>query len=173
MTQAPIQPAGPLHRTVDLGREEEFVPWRDWFGRTMGEMQQVVPASEHRRLQFRVTLDDGRQFLIRQVLTHVVKGRCSLEKSRWNEAEAVCDVITGYLFMGLDGDGIFSAISVPPRAVASVECVLAPPESEDDGEEGKGGSVSSEPFGFYKRESIELPPAQREIEEPVGEWYGE
>lgn len=158
-TRAKPVVADVTHRTVDLGREEEFVTWQEWCARTMTHMRQVVPAEHHARLTFRITLVDGREFGARQVLTHVVRGLCSLEESRWSEAEAVCDVITGYLFIGVGADGLLSTLAVPPAAIHSVETVMIP-EFESESQD------MPTPFGFYKREGgVDVPTEQREIEE--------
>lgn len=151
------------HRTVDLGREEEFVTWQEWCGRTMSHMRESVPAELHERLAFRVTLSDTRSFAVRQVLTHVVKGRCSLKASRWSDAEAICDVITGYMFMGVGDDELMTTVAVPPDEIASVECVLVGglPDEEE------AGAQSETPFGFHKRDGLDIPTEQREIEEKI------
>ncbi len=148
------------HRTVDLGREEEFVTWQEWFARTMVQMRQIVPEEAHDRLAFRVALADGRMLAVRQVLTHVVKGRCSLQSSRWSDAEAICDVITGYMFIGVGSDEHLTALAVPPTEILSIETLLVP-ESEEQNEDPS----NTTPFGFYKREGIDVPTEQREIEE--------
>lgn len=163
MAHAPIQSHDIIHRTVDLGREEEFITWQDWFGRAMGLMRQVLPEEAHGNLAFRVTLTDGRQFAVRQVLTHVVRGKCTLQPSRWNEQEAVCDVITGYQFLGVGEDQFLTSLTVPPTGIESVECVLVRPGGDEDSE----SDTSKAPFGFYKREALALPLEQREIEEKI------
>jgi hypothetical protein len=151
------------HRTVDLGREEEFVTWQEWCARTMTHMREVVPAELHERLAFRVTLADGRSFAVRQVLTHVVKGRCSLQASRWSDAEAICDVVTGYMFMGVGDDELMTTVAVPPVDIASVECVLVGVLADED----DPSSDTVTPFGFHKREGLDVPTEQREIEEKI------
>lgn len=151
------------HRTVDLGREEEFVTWQEWFARTMAHMQGAVPAELHERIAFRVSLADGRMFAVRQVMTHVVKGRCSLQASRWSDAEAICDVITGYMFMGVGEDQHMTTLAVPPTEIASVEAVLVGVTAGD----GEDSDENSSPFGFHKREGLDVPTEQREIEEKV------
>lgn len=145
-------------RTVDLGREDEFVTWQEWCARTMSHMREIVPQEHHPRLAFRITFTDGREIAARQVLTHVVRERCSLEPSRWNDAEAICDVITGYIFLGAGEDLNFTALAVPPTMIASVETVLVPLVELEEKEQ-------QTPFGFYKREGVEVPTKQREIEE--------
>ncbi|HBS28249.1 MAG TPA: hypothetical protein DEB06_02085 [Phycisphaerales bacterium] len=159
----PAQPDAISHRTVDLGREEEFITWQDWFGRAMAHMREVLPPEAHASLAFRVTLADGRQFAVRQVLTHVVRGRCTLQPSRWNEHEAVCDVITGYQFLGVGEDERLTSLVVPPVAIESVECVLVAGEGEPSDEPDE----TRTPFGFYKREALEKPVEQREVEEQL------
>lgn len=118
----------------------------------MAHMAEVVPEEQRDRLQFMVTLNDGRSFLIRQVLTHVVRGRCSLEPTRWEDHGAICDVITGYMLLGENEEGDFTAVSVPPTGIATIECILKRSEEKT-------------PFGFHKREILSLPAEQRQIEE--------
>jgi len=148
----------PAHhsRAVDLGREEELITWSDWFARSMDAMFSVIEKKERDRLVFRVTLRDGRSFLVTQAHSHMVRGRCTLEKSRWSQQGAVCDIITGYLLIGIGEDELLTAVCVPPREIASVECVLAPQEDE-----------SPAPFGFYKREGLRLPATQTTVEESL------
>jgi hypothetical protein len=139
-------------RAVDLGREEELVTWSEWLGRSMSHMAEVVPEEQRDRLQFMVTLHEGRSFLVRQVLTHVVRGRCSLERTRWDDQGAICDIITGYLLIGENDEGDFTAVSVPPTAISSIECILKKCDERS-------------PFGFHKREILTLPAEQKQIEE--------
>lgn len=150
-------PSAPAKRAVDLGREEQLVTWDEWFARSMSIMKQAVPEPDHARLAYRVTLEDTRSFGVKQVVTHVARGKCTIGPSRWNEREAVCDVITGYLLLGAStDDDLPAALCVPPAEIASVECVLMPAgESEDQ----------QTPFGFYKREGIDLPTERKEVEE--------
>lgn len=142
-----------VHRVVEVGREEELVTWNEWFARTQHAMKEIVPADKHERLQFRVTLVDGRQFLVRQLMSHVSRGLCTIGPSRWNANEAVCDVITGYLMVGVGDDHELSAISVPPTEIMTVECVLTPGEDE------------RAPFGFYAREGLTVPSKRSEVDE--------
>ncbi len=146
-SQSPI-----VHRIVEVGREEELVTWNEWFARTQHAMKEILPAEKHERLQFRVTLVDGRQFLVRQLMTHMSRGLCTIGPSRWNEREAVCDVITGYLMVGVGEDEELSAISVPPTEILTVECVLVPEEEKA-------------PFGFYAREGVDVPAKRSEVDE--------
>lgn len=141
-----------VHRIVEVGREEELVTWNEWFARTQHAMKEILPAEKHERLQFRVTLVDGRQFLVRQLMTHLSRGLCTIGPSRWNEREAVCDVITGYLMVGVGEDAELSAISVPPTEILTVECVLVPDEERA-------------PFGFYAREGVDVPAKRSEVDE--------
>lgn len=150
----------PAKRAVDLHREEELVTWNEWFARSMDVMRRAVPESHHNRLAFRVTLVDGRPFAVKQVLAHVARGRCTIGPSRWNETEAICDVITGYVFLGAGEDELPAAMCVSPATIASVECVLFP-EEEDE--------TPRTPFGFYKREGIDTPTQRREVEETLAE----
>lgn len=157
MAKRPSKPKAPAtkehhSRAVDLGREEQFVTWSEWFGRTMAHMSEVVPAEQRDKLQFCITLADGRRFLVRQVLTHVVRGRCSLDPTRWDDGGAVCDVITGYMLLGENDEGDVTVVSVPPTEISTVECIL---KREED----------RAPFGFRKHEALSLPCQQREIEE--------
>ena len=159
-----------ISRTVDLGREDELVTWQEWFARSMLQMKQLVCEDEHERLAFRVTLADGRGFAVRQVTTHVVKGRCSLEDNRWSDTTAICHVITGYLMYGVGEDGVLTTVAVPPTEIASIECVLVPAQDDEDAENAGSGGV---PFGFYSRKAMDVPAEQREVEEELkGEGTG-
>lgn len=163
MGKPPTKPAksasGLIKRTVDLGREEELVTWNEWFGRSMAAMKHAVPKAHHDRLAFRVALADGRVFSVRQVLSHVARGKCTIQPSRWNEREAICDIITGYLFIGVGDDEMPTALCVSPLTISSVECVLV---SEDDAEQAHRA-----PFGFYKREGMDVPTERKEVEETL------
>lgn len=156
------EPADLIKRTVDLGREEELVTWDEWFKRAMEIMSQAIPK-EHpqllERLAFRVSLADGRVFAVRQVLAHVARGKCTIGPSRWNEREAICDVITGYVLVGAGEDEFPSAMCVPPTMIASVECVLVPSDADE--------AAKPTPFGFYKRDGLDVPTQRKEIEEPL------
>ena len=158
-----------ISRTVDLGREEELISWQEWFARTMAQMKGVTPDEHHERLAFRVTLADGRQFAVRQVTTHVVKGQCSMEKTRWSDHLAVCNVITGYMLFGMDDDALATTVAVPPAEIASVECVLVPTDEEEAEEESEAKQHSNGhvPFGFYSRKALKVPAKTREVEEQL------
>ncbi|MDX2115947.1 MAG: hypothetical protein SFZ24_10080 [Planctomycetota bacterium] len=151
--------APPVKRTVDLGRDEELVTWDEWFNRSMAIMRQAVPEKHHDRLAFRISLGDGRTFNVKQVVTHVSRGRCTITSSRWNEREAICDVITGYMLLGADEEGIPAALCVSPSTITSVECLLVPPDDDDPS--------THTPFGFYKREGIDVSTQRKEVEEPL------
>jgi hypothetical protein len=147
IAKAPAPAAAPapvVKRSVDLGREEELVTWLEWMDRSMSTMQQAIkhaaPNPEPQRAIFRVGLADGRTMQVMQVMSHVARGFCTIAPSRWNEREAICDIITGYMFMGIDESSRPIVLCVPPTQIVSVECVLLPEE------------VDRIPFGFYKRE---------------------
>jgi len=149
-----------IKRTVDLGREEELVTWDEWFSRSMEVMRQAVPDALHERLAFRVSLADGRVFSVRQVVTHVARGKCTIGPSRWNDEEAICDVITGYALLGAGEDSLPAALCVPATMITSIECMLVPSEEDESSE-------NPAPFGFYKRDGIEVPTNRKEVEEPL------
>lgn len=155
-----------ISRTVDLGREDELITWQEWFGRTMTHMRSATPEEMHGRLAFRVTLVDGRQFAVRQVTTHVVKGRCSMEKTRWSDQFATCNVITGYMLSGADDDALAVTIALPPAEISSVECVFVPTDEEEaeDAAHERNGRV---PFGFYSKRALNVPTETREVEEQL------
>ncbi len=162
MAKPPTKPAkrsGLVKRTVDLGREEELVTWNEWFARSMAAMKHAVPKEHHERLSFRVALADGRVYSVRQVLAHVARGKCTIQPSRWNEREAICDIITGYLFLGVGDDEVPTALCVSPLMITSVECALV---SEDD-----ASPEHRTPFGFYKREGMHVPTGRKEVEETL------
>jgi len=82
-------------RSIDLGREDELVPWSEWFKRTSASMEQLLStmpdaeelpegAPKMPRWVFRVTLIDGRTFAIHTVSTHLSRGRCFLGDNRWD-----------------------------------------------------------------------------------------
>ena len=150
-------------RIVDLGREDELVTWQEWLGRAMSTMREAVEEPDHDKLVFRITLHDGRAFAAKHVLTHVSRGMCSVVPERWVEDEdathvkgqPVCEVITGYMFLGSGEDELPTALCVPPTEIASVECVL--PETVDE----------PEPFGFAAaRLRLDAKTSMEEIEEP-------
>ena len=150
-------PAGPpIKRTVDLGREEELVTWNEWLERSSLAMSKLIPSEQHERLAFRVTLADRRRFIVRQVVSHVARGTCTIAPSRWNEREAICDVITGYMFIGIADDGSPSTLCVPPSVIRALECLLLPEDQPD---------APSHPFGFYKRDDLSPLPHRSEVEE--------
>lgn len=125
-------------RSVDLGREDHLVTWGEWFERSHAAMASVVPEELRDNLLFRATLVDGRQFLVREIRQHVSHGACTIEKTRWHERDAICNVITGYLLVGNDQHGVPSTVAVMPDEILTVECVLAmigPPDGEAKQEE--------------------------------------
>lgn len=128
-------------RAVDLGREEDLVTWNEWMMRCAKVMQHAAASSEQidGNPVFRVTLADKRQFMVSHVFTQVARGKCSIGPERWADpaelsetsgrpvgpnGEPICDVITGYVFVGTAGDGRPTTLGVPPEMIASVECVL-------------------------------------------------
>jgi len=149
---------------VDLGREDELVTWQEWLSRSMAAMREAIPQSDHERLIFRITLHDGRAFAASNVLTHVSRGMCTLVPNRWVEDEhaaaaqgsAICEVITGYIFLGSGDDELASALCVPPTEIASVECVLTKADPEP------------ESFGFSAAKlRADHTPALQEVDEPT------
>lgn len=136
-------------RQVDLGREDELVPWSAWFQRASAALAQFHPLGETQKPIFRVTLIDGRVFAITHVQTHVSRGKCFVGTNRWGEQDAVCDVITGYTLAGRAGDGRPTALVIPPAMIASVECVaidaMPDPAAVANGKKDDG---SDQPFGF-------------------------
>ena len=186
MTQSPnqIQPAGgapnhdPSLRTIDLGREGHLVTWQEWFGRTAQLMAMSVSEQQRNHLHFRVTLKDSNvPYAIRRVMTHVAKGACYPDRSRWSAKEmadaknlpeqagttetvgtkAVCNIITGYMLQGFGPDMKPTTLSVTPCQIASVECVLSEPKH------------TGEPFGFAAFHSMkeEQEPQMEEVVETV------
>ena len=143
-------------RTVDLGREDQLVTWGEWFARTGHAMREAVESSMHEHLRYRVTLVDGRVFAVMQALPHVSRGKCSIEKTRWSERDAICNVVTGYLLVGIDMGNNMTAVGIEPDMIASVECVLVRPHEEDD---------DSEPFGFARFTKFSSEPNLREVDE--------
>ena len=152
-------------RVVDLGREDELVTWQEWLGRAMAAMREAVEEPMRDTLLFRITLRDGRAFAARHVLTHVSRGMCSIVPDRWVEDDnathvngtPVCEVITGYIFLGSGEDELPTALCVPPTEITSVECVLPRIENEP------------EPFGFAAARLRLAPdkPALEEVDEPT------
>ncbi|MGP1347926.1 MAG: hypothetical protein ACTS3F_14815 [Phycisphaerales bacterium] len=158
-------------RAVDLGREDHLVTWGEWFGRSQAAMSSVLPEEFRDKLLFRATLVDGRQFLVREVRSHVSRGRCTIEKTRWHDRDAICDVITGYLFIGHDGMGLPTTVSVLPTDIATVECVLAAvPRPAGPNAEPANDLDETMPFGFaaFEQRLRELPTRVEEVEEHTG-----
>ncbi|GAB4551234.1 MAG: hypothetical protein Tsb0013_13250 [Phycisphaerales bacterium] len=173
--EAGHQAHDPSLRTVDLGREQHLVTWQEWFGRTAQLMAMSVSEEQRQHLHFRVTLETGQVFAIRRVMTHVAKGACYPDRSRWSAAEiagaatlptaagstkvvgskAVCNVITGYMLQGYGPDMKPTTLSVTPCQIASVECVLSEPQH------------SGEPFGFAAFHHMKETPEMEEVEETV------
>ena len=182
---APPQGAQPVThdpklRTVDLGREGHLVTWQEWFGRTAHLMAKSVSEEQRQHLHFRITLHTGQVFAIRNVMTHVSRGACYPDRSRWSQTaiadastlpaaagstetvgntsgtRAVCNIITGYMLQGFGPDGRPTTLSVTPCQIASVECVLSEPKN-----------ASSEPFGFAAFQHMKETPELTEVEETV------
>ena len=182
----------PQSRSIDLGREDELVPWSEWFRRAANSMEQILaglPAPEQvadqpraPRWVFRVTLVDGREFAITQVSTHISRGRCFLGENRWNvgptkqevtesagtvasvvnAGSPICDVITGYTMMGNGKDGLPTVLNVPPHMIASVEGVLLPRRPAPSQKQD-----GAEPFGFarWASQQNQNDPELTEVEE--------
>lgn len=143
------------HRAVDLGREDQLVPWSEWFNRTGASMSKVIKPEMRKHMRFRVTLTDGRVYTVRRAMSHVARGRCSLEPTRWDPEGSVCDVITGYQLMGNDPAGNISMLAVTPDMIRCVECVIMRPKDEE-----------KEPFGFANWAKIrDEDPGLTEVEE--------
>jgi hypothetical protein len=180
-------------RSIDLGREDELVPWSEWFKRTAATVQQMLegaPSQEEPgvgpRWVFRVTLIDGRTFAVHSVSTHLSRGRCFLGDNRWdigptkrdvtesagkvasviNAGSPICDVITGYTLVGNGEDGLPMVLNIPPSMIASVEGVMLPHVPKPDA----GASENNrEPFGFARWAAMqaENDPQLKEVEEPA------
>lgn len=181
--------------SIDLGREDELVPWSEWFRRAADSMQQLLSAWSDQesaeaeaapRWVFRVALIDGRTFAITKVSTHISRGRCFLGENRWDigptqaqlrqnagkiasviqSSRPICDVITGYTLMGSGEDGLPTVLNVPPHMIASVEGVVLPQVPAPDTPDEK---ISKEPFGFARWASrqSEHEPELHEVEEPA------
>lgn len=142
-----------MSRAIDLGREEQLVPWRDWFIRAMSALLPIVPEERRESMAFRVTLKDKRVLVVRGVETHVSRGRCFVGENRWGERDQICDVITGYVLLGYGLDGLPTVACLPPEMIVSVECVIA----EVPGER--------EPFGFERFHWQRGQPRMEEVEE--------
>ena len=168
----------PSLRTIDLGREGHLVTWQEWFGRTAQLMAASVAPEQRNYLHFRVTLRGSNHvYAIRRVMTHVSKGACYPDRSRWSAKEmadaknlpeqagttepvgtkAVCNIITGYMLQGFGPDMKPTTLSVTPCQIASVECVLSEPKH------------TGEPFGFAAFHSMkeEQEPQMEEVPETV------
>jgi len=157
-------------RSVDLGREEHLVTWGEWFERTHAAMSSVVPEELHDNLLFRATLADSRQFLVREIRQHVSHGACTIEKTRWHERDAICDVITGYLLIGNDEHGVPSTVAVMPDEIISVECVLAMVGSPEGESEEEKAEEEKKVFGFaqFAQALKKRPAGVEEVEETKG-----
>ncbi|MCA9292844.1 MAG: hypothetical protein KDA20_03425 [Phycisphaerales bacterium] len=176
MSQITPNQAQHKSRVVDLGREEEYIPWAEWFARTSASMEQLVKAGQapDGPRVFRVTLQDGRPFAVMSVQTHIARGKCELVPNRWSEGgvgpggrmEAICDVITGYTLVGAGPDGRPAVVSVPPREIASVECVVMVPMPGMEGMD-EGDGTMPEPFGFAAFKQRLEKPEVKEVEEPT------
>lgn len=151
-------------RVVDLGREDELVTWHEWMRRCEAVMRDAVAEEQRDHLVFRVTLVDGRAFAVAHSMTHVARGKCELVPNRWADPEAakdskildvevICDVITGYIFVGVGEDNLPTTLGVAPSEILSVECVYVEPEEEP------------EPFGFARALKQEGRPVIEEVEE--------
>jgi hypothetical protein len=178
-------------RSIDLGREDELVPWSEWFRRAAASMEQLLGAAESEgqnngpRWVFRVTLVDGRTFAVHTVSTHLSRGRCFLGDNRWDmgptkrelaesagkvasvmlAGSPICDVITGYTLMGNGEDGLPTVLNIPPHMIASVEGVVLPQFTDPDSAEP--GEARSEPFGFARWAAMqaESDPELNEVED--------
>lgn len=148
-------------RAIDLGREDQLVPWRDWFVRAMQAMLPLIPEDRRDNVAFRVVLKDKRVLIVRGVSTHVSRGRCFIGENRWGERDQICDVITGYVLLGHGTDWTPTVACVPPDLIASVECVVA----EDTGER--------EPFGFASYHWRKGQPQIDEVEEVQETLFGQ
>ncbi|MEM1167168.1 MAG: hypothetical protein AAGI30_12865, partial [Planctomycetota bacterium] len=145
MTDQPRQP-----RQIDLGREDELVPWSAWFHRASHALRQFKQLPEGAAAVFRVTLIDGRVFAVTHVQTHVSRGKCMVGTDRFGESDPICDVVTGYTLVGSSGDRRPTALVVPPAMIASVECVAVDAAALQKAAEQaeKKAQDESEPFGF-------------------------
>lgn len=152
---------GPGGRAIDLGREDELVPWRDWFVRAMSAMLPLVPEERREDVAFRVVLTDKRVLIVRGVSTHVSRGRCFVGENRWGERDPICDVITGYVLLGHGADMTPTVACVPPTMISTVECVIAP------------GGADREPFGFASYHWRQGRPRIDEVEEVQETLFGQ
>ena len=168
----------PIHtsRTVDLGREDEHVPWAEWFNRSSAMLEHLVKqgqAPQGPRV-FRVTLADGRPFAVMSVQKHVARGKCELAPNRWTESasigpggayEPICDVITGYTLIGTAPDGRPTVLSVPPTEIASVECVVLVDVAAAAAQAQQHEKDGDKPFGFAAYKQRLDAPEVEEVEE--------
>lgn len=169
----------PRLRTIDLGREGHLVTWQEWFARTAQLMAASVAPEQRNHLHFRVTLKDSHiPYAIRRVMTHIARGACYPDESRWSErviagartlpeaagttepvvgTKGICNIITGYMLQGFGPDMKPTTLSVTPCQIASVECVLSEPKT------------SGEPFGFAAFHTMkeDQAPEMEEVEETV------
>ncbi len=163
-------------RTLDLGREGHLVTWQEWFARTAHLMAKSVSEEQRQHLHFRVTLETGAVYAIRNVMTHVARGACYPDRSRWSQSQmadanslpaaagstetvgtkAVCNIITGYMLQGFGPDQNPTTLSVTPCQIASVECVLSEPHTND-----------AEPFGFAAFQHMNNTPELTEVDETI------
>ena len=183
---------GEQHRRNDLNREDQLVPWAEWFMRADQAMNQFIASDAGRAMMppgvvavtpegqldfnqlpfrkvFRVTLTDGRMFAALGVQHHVAKGKCHAGTDRWGNTDATCDVITGYTLLGTANDGIPSTITIPPCSIKSVECVLLPKPGmlAQVQQANKDPENEKEPFGFARYASVKDNPQFTELEEPI------
>lgn len=163
----------PDFSSIDLGREDELVPWSEWFRRAATTMEEMLgqtsdsegdkPLPDAPRWVFRVTLVDGRSFAITSVSTHISRGRCFLGENRWevgpnkheltesagkvasviNAGRPICDVITGYTLLGSGEDGFPTVLNCPPSMISSVEAVMLPRRALN-GENGANGESGAD-----------------------------
>jgi hypothetical protein len=183
-TDAPAAANGKA-RLVDLGREEERVPWSEWFVRSAQAMEQVVQAGSLPDLPrvFRVTLRDGRPFAVLSVKTHIARGKCQDMLRGWCELpkpaagdgggganSELCDVITGYTLVGTDHNGRPVVLAVPPTEIASVECLLVPQaQLQQKAGQRSADDPDDEPFGFaaFQHRKEQQSPEVEEVDEPT------
>lgn len=178
---------------IDLNREDQLVPWAEWFVRADIAMNQYIGSDAGRamlppgvelkatpeglidfaslpfRKIFRVTLTDGRVFATLGVQHHVAKGKCNVGTDRWGNTDATCDVITGYTLIGTANDGLPSTMTITPCKISSVECVLLPkPGVLKQLQEAKQDPQDdNEAFGFARYASLKDDPQIQELEEPI------
>jgi len=188
----PAATADAQRQRIDLNREDQLVPWAEWFMRADVAMNQFLVSDAGRAMMpggtvnttpeghidfaslpfrkiFRVTLNDKRVFAALGVQHHIAKGKCHAGTDRWGNTNATCDVITGYTLIGSANDGMPSAITITPCMIASVECVLLPkPGALKQLQAAKGDPENDkEPFGFARYASLKDNPQIQELEEPA------